>query len=63
MSKAVELDRESMRYRGLCGRLYSMQENWRAAAIADIDSALAVKKDTPSVLYSRGRVRVMLDDL
>lgn len=62
MSKAVELDRESMRYRGLCGRLYSMQENWRAA-IADIDSALAVKKDTPSVLYSRGRVRAMLDDL
>lgn len=62
MSKAVELDRESMRYRGLCGRLYPMQENWRAA-IADIDSALAVEKDTPSVLYSRGRVRAMLDDL
>ncbi len=62
MSEAVELDPDSMKYRGLRGRLFSMQENWRAA-IADFDSVLAAKPDAPSVRYSRGRARAMLDDL
>jgi tetratricopeptide (TPR) repeat protein len=62
MSEAVKIEPESMKYRGLRGRLYNLQKKWRAA-IRDFDSVLVVRPNAPSILYSRGRARFMIDDL
>lgn len=61
MSEAIELEPDRMRYRALRGRLFSLQEDWRAA-IRDLDKVLAVKPNASSVLYTRGRARFMVDD-
>lgn len=62
MSEAVKIEPESMKYRGLRGRLYNLQKKWHAA-IRDFDSVLSVRPNAPSILYSRGRARFMIDDL
>lgn len=62
MSLAVEIEPESIKYRGLRGRLFALQRKWRAA-IRDFDSVLAKKPNAPTILYGRGRARSMIDDL
>lgn len=62
MSQAVDLAPDSIRYRGLRGRLLSLKKQWRAA-IRDYDSVLAIKPNAPTILYSRGLAKAHLDEL
>ena len=62
MSEAVELAPNDFLYQTLRGRLYNLQENWRAA-IHDFDNVIAAKPKASSALYSRGLAKYMSDDL
>lgn len=62
ISEAIELAPDKLIYRALRGRLYNLQKQWRVA-IRDFDSVLTMRPNAPSVLYSRGRARCMIDDL
>ena len=61
MSEAIKLAPAKAVYLALRGRLFTLNQKWRAA-IRDFDHALAMKPDSPTWLYFRGRARLMADD-